>query len=52
MKNETSGTQSGLSSQEKFDVKKSPRPETNVKEQRPLADKTPISSDRGTFPTK
>ena len=26
MKNETSGTQSGLSSQEKFDVKKSPRP--------------------------
>lgn len=54
MKHETSGAgvQTGLSSQEKFDVQKSPRPETNEKEQRPLADKTPISSDRGTFPTK
>ena len=54
MKSETSGAsvQTGLSSQQKFDVQKSPRPETNEKEQRPLADKAPISSDRGTFPTK
>ena len=42
----------GLSEQQKFDVQKSPRPETNEQEQRPLADKTPMKSDRGTFPTK
>lgn len=42
----------GLSEQQKFDVQKSPRPETNEQEQRPLADKTAIKSDRGTFPTK
>lgn len=42
----------GLQSQEKFDAKKSPRPETNEETQRPLADKASIKSDRGTFPTK
>lgn len=42
----------GLSDQMKFDAKKSPRPETNEDSQRPMADKTPIKSDRGTFPTK
>ena len=54
MKDQNSGASlhTGLSSQQKFDVQKSPRPETSEKEQRPLADKTPISSDRGTFPTK
>lgn len=53
MKNDTGASvQSGLSSQQKFDVKKSPRPETNENEQRPLADKAPISSDRGTFQAK
>ena len=50
---ETKGKEAlGLSEQMKFDVKKSPRPETNEQEQRPLADKTPVKSDRGTFPTK
>lgn len=42
----------GLSEQQKFDPQKSPRPETNEAEQRPLADKAAIKSDRGTFPTK
>jgi hypothetical protein len=42
----------GLSEQAKFDVKKSPRPETSEQTQRPLADKASIKSDRGTFPTK
>ena len=42
----------GLSEQMKFDPKKSPRPETNEAEQRPLANKESIKSDRGTFPTK
>ena len=42
----------GLSDQQKFDAKKSPRPETSEQEQRPLARKETIKSDRGTFRTK
>ena len=54
MKDESNGAslQTGLSAKEKFDVKKSPRPETNEATQRPLAVKESIKSDRGTFPTK
>lgn len=42
----------GLSDQQKFDVKKSPRPETDEQTQRPMLNKKSIKSDRGTFPTK
>ncbi len=53
MQEESKGmAEKGLSEQSKFDVKKSPRPETSEETQRPLADKASIKSDRGTFPTK
>ena len=42
----------GLSEQAKFDVKKSPRHETNEQTQRPMVNKDSIKSDRGTFPAK
>ncbi len=50
---ETKGKEAlGLSEQVKFDVQKSPRPETNEKEQRPLSSKESMKTDRGTFKTK